>query len=68
MAGGETPPEPGVGGNAPVHRRPWSGLDRRHDLLGRVVEVVGRLPGAFRHPKLGYVDAFVMYRSLVAAT
>lgn len=31
-------------------------------------EVVGRLPGAFRHPKLGYVDAFVMYRSLVAAT
>ena len=26
--------------------------------------VVGRLPGAFRHPRLGYVDALVMYRSL----
>jgi ribosomal protein S18 acetylase RimI-like enzyme len=28
-------------------------------------EIVGRLPGAFRHPTLGFVDAFVMYRSLV---
>ncbi|MEM9709295.1 MAG: GNAT family N-acetyltransferase [Pseudomonadota bacterium] len=28
-------------------------------------EVVGRLPSAFLHPKLGYVDALVMYRSLV---
>jgi ribosomal protein S18 acetylase RimI-like enzyme len=27
-------------------------------------EVVGRLPGAFRHPTLGFVDALVMYRSL----
>jgi ribosomal protein S18 acetylase RimI-like enzyme len=27
-------------------------------------EIVGRLPGAFRHPTLGYVDALVMYRSL----
>ena len=25
----------------------------------------GRLPGAFRHPEQGYVDALVMYRSLV---
>jgi len=25
---------------------------------------VGRLPGAFDHPALGYVDALVMYRSL----
>ena len=25
---------------------------------------VGRLPGAFLHPKLGYVDALVMYRTL----
>lgn len=25
---------------------------------------VGRLPGAFRHPKQGFVDAFVMYRRL----
>lgn len=27
--------------------------------------VVGRLPGAFRHPAAGYVDALVLYRSLV---
>ena len=27
-------------------------------------ETVGRLPGAFRHPRFGYVDALVMYRSL----
>jgi ribosomal protein S18 acetylase RimI-like enzyme len=27
-------------------------------------EVIGRLPGAFHHPKHGYVDAFVMYRQL----
>jgi GNAT superfamily N-acetyltransferase len=26
--------------------------------------VVGRLPQAFRHPTLGYVDALVMYRQL----
>ena len=26
--------------------------------------VVGTLPGAFRHQERGYVDAFVMYRSL----
>jgi GNAT superfamily N-acetyltransferase len=26
---------------------------------------VGRLPGAFRHPERGYVDALVMFRSLV---
>ena len=25
---------------------------------------VGRLPGAFLHPSLGYVDALVMYRTL----
>jgi GNAT superfamily N-acetyltransferase len=28
-------------------------------------ETVGRLPGAFLHPTEGYVDALVMYRSLV---
>lgn len=28
-------------------------------------EKVGRLPKAFNHPKLGLVDAFVMYKSLV---
>lgn len=27
-------------------------------------DIVGRLPGAFLHPKAGYVDAFVMYRTL----
>jgi ribosomal protein S18 acetylase RimI-like enzyme len=27
-------------------------------------EIVGRLPGAFRHPTLGLVDALVMYRAL----
>ena len=26
--------------------------------------IVGRLPGAFRHPRLGLVDAYVMMRSL----
>ena len=30
-------------------------------------EIVGTLPGAFRHPKFGYVDAYVMYRSLDAS-
>lgn len=27
---------------------------------------IGRLPGAFAHPRLGYVDALVMYRPLDA--
>ncbi len=27
-------------------------------------EIAGRLPGAFEHPRLGFVDALVMYRSL----
>ena len=27
-------------------------------------ETVGRLPGAFRHPREGYVDALVMFRQL----
>lgn len=27
-------------------------------------EIVGRLPDAFRHPTLGYVDALVMWQSL----
>ncbi|WP_129790572.1 GNAT family N-acetyltransferase [Sphingosinicella sp. CPCC 101087] len=27
-------------------------------------EIVGRLPGAFEHPALGYVDALVMFRRL----
>jgi len=28
-------------------------------------EIVGTLPGAFRHPDKGFVDAYVMFRSLV---
>lgn len=27
-------------------------------------QIVGRLPNAFFHPTLGYVDAFIMYRDL----
>src|SRR5258708_29964399 len=27
-------------------------------------EIVGRLPGAFHHPTLGYVDAYIMYRNV----
>ncbi len=27
-------------------------------------EVIGTLPEAFRHPQLGFVDAFVMYKKL----
>jgi ribosomal protein S18 acetylase RimI-like enzyme len=27
-------------------------------------EIVGRLPGAFRHPIQGYVDAYVLYHNL----
>jgi len=28
-------------------------------------QIVGTLPGAFRHPEKGYVDVYVMFRSLV---
>ena len=28
-------------------------------------EIVGTLPGAFQHPKKGYVDVYVMFRSLI---
>lgn len=28
------------------------------------LQVIGRLPEAFRHTRLGYVDAFIMYRML----
>jgi ribosomal protein S18 acetylase RimI-like enzyme len=27
-------------------------------------EIVGRIPAAFLHPRLGYVDALVMHRTL----
>ena len=29
--------------------------------------IVGTLPGAFRHPALGFVDAYVMFKSLEAS-
>lgn len=29
-------------------------------------EIAGTLPGAFRHPALGYVDAYVMYQQLAS--
>ena len=28
------------------------------------LDIVGRLPGAFEHPRLGFVDGLVMYRAL----
>jgi ribosomal protein S18 acetylase RimI-like enzyme len=28
-------------------------------------KIVGTLPGAFRHPQAGYVDVYVMFRSLL---
>ena len=28
-------------------------------------EIVGRLPGAFKHPEIGFIDALVMYKRLV---
>ena len=28
-------------------------------------EIVGKLANAFRHPEKGYVDVYVMYRSLL---
>jgi L-amino acid N-acyltransferase YncA len=28
-------------------------------------QIVGTLPGAFRHPENGYVDAYIMFRSLL---
>ena len=32
------------------------------------LETVGRLPGAFRHPHEGFVDALVMYQALTKDT
>jgi ribosomal protein S18 acetylase RimI-like enzyme len=29
-------------------------------------KIVGKLPDAFRHPEKGYVDVYVMHRSLVS--
>lgn len=30
-------------------------------------EVIGTLPGAFRHQQLGFVDAYVMFKQLVTS-
>lgn len=38
--------------------------DAVHSWQKAGFEVVGRLPGAFDHPALGYVDALVMYKRL----
>jgi ribosomal protein S18 acetylase RimI-like enzyme len=35
---------------------------RLWQLMG--FEVIGRIPQAFRHPKVGLVEAYVMYRAL----
>jgi ribosomal protein S18 acetylase RimI-like enzyme len=37
-----------------------------HLWKGFGFEIVGTLPGAFRHPEKGYVDVYVMYRDLGA--
>ena len=29
------------------------------------MEIVGTVPGAFRHPAAGYVDAYIMYKDLI---
>jgi hypothetical protein len=29
-------------------------------------DIVGTLPGAFKHPPQGFVDAFVLYKQLTA--
>lgn len=45
--------------NFVVATNPAVGLWQRHGF-----EIVGTLPGAFRHPIAGEVDAYVMYRRL----
>ncbi|MGA0616381.1 GNAT family N-acetyltransferase [Paracoccus sp. KR1-242] len=40
--------------------------DAVHSWQRAGFEVVGRLPGAFLHPRLGYVDALVMFQNLAA--
>jgi hypothetical protein len=29
------------------------------------MKIVGTLPGAFKHPNLGFVDVYVMYQTLI---
>ncbi|MFH5775188.1 GNAT family N-acetyltransferase [Paracoccus sp. NGMCC 1.201697] len=40
--------------------------DAVHSWQRAGFEIVGRLPGAFLHPRLGYVDALVMFQDLAA--
>lgn len=40
-----------------------TGAARLWQTLG--FPIVGTLPGAFKHPRLGYVDAYVMYKQLI---
>ncbi|TXB71303.1 GNAT family N-acetyltransferase [Paracoccus aurantiacus] len=42
-----------------------SNADAIHSWQKAGFAVVGRLPGAFLHPRLGYVDALVMYHDLM---
>ncbi len=42
-----------------------SSEERRLKLWQRAgFEIVGKVPKAFRHPSLGLIDAYVMYREL----
>ena len=53
------------GGQVTVHVNPGMFNERAVRLWeSQGFEIVGRLPGAFRHPTAGYVDAFVMFRQL----
>lgn len=38
--------------------------DAVHSWQKAGFDIVGRLPGAFHHPQLGYVDAYVMFHDL----
>ncbi|KAA3617991.1 MAG: GNAT family N-acetyltransferase [Calditrichaeota bacterium] len=42
------------------------GAIRLWEKLG--FDIVGRLPGAFRHPQLEFIDAFIMYKLLKFAS
>lgn len=42
--------------------------DAVHSWQKAGFRIVGRLPGAFRHPRLGYVDALVMFHDLTGET
>ncbi|MDO5643919.1 MAG: GNAT family N-acetyltransferase [Paracoccus sp. (in: a-proteobacteria)] len=70
----------GVAGALVTHAKDWaraqgframqfnfvvaSNADAVHSWQKAGFQVVGRLPGAFDHPRLGYVDALVMFADL----